>query len=252
MLRSIYNSWSGIALCERSLGQTAHNLANLNTTAFNRAEIAPGDTFYRTLQERRLPHSSEEGLAAGQGVHLQAVVPFTGQGVLQETGRPLDLAISGAGYFRLLDPAGGVLYSRNGSFNLDAAGRIVSASGDYLDLPFSLARGTAELTIGPGGLLSSAGEVLGQIRLYRFVNPGGLTADGAGRYQESALSGAPEEGLPGSGGCGRICQYYLEQSGADTALEMVQLLLAQRALQANVRSLITADELQALLLQIKL
>lgn len=257
MLRSIYNSWSGIAVCERSLGRTAHNLANLNTTAYKRSEMVFGDIFYHALQERRLPYTSEVRLTVGQGVHLQAAAPFLGQGALMETERPLDLAISGEGYFRLLGSVDGrAAYSRNGSFSLDANGRLVTAAGDYLDLPFTLEHGSGFPSIGPEGMavITGAGgevEELGQIRLYRFTNPAGLTSDGAGRYLESALSGEPEEGLPGTNGFGRLCQYCLEQSNADTALEMVQLLLAQRALQANVRSLITADELQALVLQVK-
>ena len=258
MLRSIYNSWSGIAACERSAGQTAHNLANLNTTAYKRSELVFGDILYRELQQRRFPHASEERLPAGQGVHPQAVAPFLEQGVMIASERPLDLAISGEGYFRLLDPADGrAVYSRNGSFSLDANGRVVNAAGDYLDVPFTLDRRSGDLLISPEGmvvLIGSAGEVeeLGQIRLYRFVSPAGLTNDGAGRYLESASSGRPEEGLPGADGFGRICQYYLEQSNAHPVVEMVQLMLAQRALQANVRSLMTADELQALVLQVKL
>lgn len=256
MLRSIYNSRSGIAVCERSLERTAHNMANLNTTAYKRTEAAFGDLFYLALQERRLPCTAAAEPALGQGALLRAAVSFPEQGALQESDGPLDLAIAGEGYFRILGPGGGVAYTRCGSFSLDAEGRVVTASGDLLDLPFTLERGTAGLSISPEGMaviVSSGGEVteLGRIPLYRFVNPAGLGADGGGRYLESSLSGAPEEGRPGSDGFGRICQYCLERSNADTALEMVQLLLARRALQANVRSLITADELQALILQVR-
>lgn len=259
MLRSIYNSRSGIAVSERSLHQTAHNLANLNTTAYKRSEMLAGDMPYHTLQEKRMPFASEAKLPAGQGVHPQAVAPFLGQGALVETERPLDLAISGEGYFRLRSPADNrVLYSRNGSFSLDAGGKLVTAAGYYLDVPFGLGQESAgDLFISPEGIVTitagseEAGE-LGRISLYRFANPGGLVGDGAGCYLESVLSGEPEEGLPGSGGFGSICQYFLEHSNADTVFEMVQLLLAQRALQANARSLVTADELQALILQVKL
>ncbi len=256
MLRSIHNSRSGIAVSESSLNQTAHNLANLNTAAYKRSEMAAGDMPYHTLQERRMPYVSAAGLPAGGGVHPQAAVPFLGQGALAETESPLDLAISGEGYFRLLGPGGRVLYSRNGSFSLDAGGRVVNAAGYYLDIPFNLEQERGELSISPEGavtMTSPGGEVRepGRISLYRFANPGGLISDGAGCCLESALSGRPVEGLPGSGGFGCIRQYCLEQSNSDTALEMVQLLLAQRALQANVRSLITADELQALILQVK-
>lgn len=257
MLRSIHNSRSGIAACERALEQTAHNLANLNTTAYKRSEPAFVDTFYTALQERRLPYVTAARLPIGQGAYPRANVPFPGPGVLVGTERPLDLAISGEGYFRLINPVdGSAFYSRNGNFNLDAAGRVVTAAGDYLDLPFTLEQVTGSLSIGPDGIISvtAAGgvvEELGQIRLYRFTNPAGLSGDGAGRYLETAWSGQPEEGLPGAGGWGRICQYHLEQSNAEMTLEMVQLLLARRVLQANVRSLITADELQALVLQVK-
>lgn len=257
MIRSIYNSWSGIAACEHSLGQTAHNLANLNTPAYKRAETAFGDMLYAELRQRRFPRSSEGEAAVGQGVHPRAFTPFLEQGALMATERPLDLAVSGEGYFRVRSGDGTVAYSRNGSFYLDAAGRLVTAAGDYLEVPFALEHGAGDLTISPEGVAvidGAGGETgeLGQIRLYRFANPAGLASDGAGRYLESVSSGEPEEGLPGADGFGRVCQYYLEQSNADLAVEMVQLLMAQRSLQANVRSLITADELQALALQVRL
>ncbi|NLA27317.1 MAG: flagellar hook-basal body protein [Firmicutes bacterium] len=257
MLRSIYNSRSGIAIYERSLARTAHNLANVNTIAYKRSEVLPGDTSYHSLQDRRFSHTSETRLPIGQGVHLQAATPFMGQGVLIETGRPLDLAISGEGYFRIISAVDGTTYyTRNGHFQLDGTGSVVTATGDYLDVPFKLTAETGLLSITPEGVVVnnlSGGKVeeLGQIKLYRITNPIGLSGDGDGRYLESALSGEAEEGLPGAAGFGSIRQHYLEQSNTDTALEMVQLLLAQRALQANVRCLITADELQALILQVK-
>lgn len=257
MLRSIYNSWSGINACERSLAQVSHNLANVSTTAYKRSELAFSDMLYRTLQERRLPSYSAEGLAVGQGTGLRAQASFSGQGTLRETERPFDLAISGEGYFRFFTADGETVYSRDGHLILDAAGRLVNSAGDYLDFPFMPGERGSTLSISPEGaavITGSSGEPVerGQIRLYRFSNPAGLANEGGGRYLESAFSGPPLEGLPGDAGFGRIQQYYLEQSNTDTALEMVQLLLDQRALQSNVRSLLTADELQALALQIRL
>lgn len=257
MIRSIYNSWSGIAACQRSVEQTAHNLANLNTPAFKRSEVAFGDMLYHELHRRRFPTSVSQDLPVGQGVQVLAKAPFLEQGTLVFGERPLDLAIEGEGYFRLVSSGGTELYTRSGSFQIDAAGKLVTGNGDYLDVPFTLEQGTANLTISLEGTVTVTGDhgqsvELGQIRLYRFANPSGLTEMGAGRYLPGELSGDPQEGLSGDNGFGWIRQYYLEQSNADVRAEMVDLLTTHRALQANIRSLLTADELQALALQIRI
>jgi len=257
LIRSINNSWSGIAACQRSVDQVAHNLANLNTLAYKRSEMVFGDMLYHELHQRRFPTSTRQDLPVGQGVQVLAKAPFLEQGTLVYGERPLDLAIDGEGYFRLLNADGVELYTRNGSFQLDAAGKLLTSSGDYLDVSFPLEQGVLDLSISPEGVAVITGEngkkvELGQIRLYRFANPSGLTENGAGCYLPSELSGEPREGLSGDNGFGRIRQYYLEQSNSEIAAEMVGLLTAHRALQANIRSLLTADELQALALQIRL
>ena len=231
-------------------------MANLNTPAYKRSEAAFGDMLYHELHQRRLAVSSEQDLPVGQGVQPLARALFTGQGALVFEERPLDLAIEGEGYFRLVTDGGEELYSRNGSLQLDAEGRLVNANGDYLDVPFTLGLGVADLTISPEGAVMLKGEDgegvgLGQIHLYRFANPGGLVEIGGGRYRATEVAGEPREGIPGEEGFGRIRQYYLEQSNANIGTEMINLLTAQRALQANIRGLLTADELQALTLQIR-
>ncbi len=257
MIRAIYNSWSGIAACQRSVELTAHNMANLNTPAYKRSEMVFGDMLYHEFHQRRFPTSAEQDLLVGQGVQLLARAPFLEQGTLLYGERPLDLAIEGDGYFRLLGHGEGELYTRCGSFQVDESGKLVTCNGDYLDTAVTLERGAIDLTIGPDGKITATGEngetvELGQLRLYRFPNPYGLTEVGSGCYMANEASGDPREGIPGENGFGRIRQYYLEMSNADIRAEMVDLLIAQRTLQANVRSLVTADELQALTLQVKI
>ena len=260
MIRAYANFYSGITAHLRSLEQTADNLANVNTPAFKRAEVSFNDLLYYRLQEKRMPTAAAPETPppqGGSGARAAELVPFFEQGSIVEGGRPFDLASDGQGFFRVFRQDGTAAYTRHGSFYLDRAGRLVTGQGDILDLPFSLAGYRGEtVEIAPTGVVTAqneAGETvtLGVIPLYRFVNTAGLQKTRSGQFLPTEASGEPLAGTPGLNGFGSLRQYCLEGSNVDLGLEMIQLIMAQRALQANARGMTAADELQALTLQVR-
>lgn len=260
MIRAYASFLSGITAHQRSLEVAADNVANVNTAAFKRSELSFNDLLYDNMQIKRLPVANPPGSPnpqVGLGVRIGAVVPLFAQGSIIEGGRPLDLAIEGEGFFRIIRSDGSAFYTRQGVFNLDADGRLVTAYGDFLDVPFALQGYRLEtLLISPEGVVAAENaaaeiETLGVITLYRFNNSAGLLKDRSGHYLATEASGEPFAGAPRDEGFGVLRQYYLEGSNSDLGLEMVQLIAAQRALQANARGLIIADELQALTLQVR-
>lgn len=260
MSRSFFNAFSGIAAYQRSLQQVAENVANVNTTAYKRSEASFTELLYGELREKRYsvdPLDDRLEPFTGKGVHMYPVTRFFDQGNLELTFRPLDLAIEGRGFFRINREDGTEAYTRRGNFHVDVDGDIVTDRGEYLDTDVNLAGIQLEsLSIGPDGQvtgLDANGQwvALGQISLYRFVNEGGLEKTSNGLFQITEASGEAEEGEPGAEEFGSLRQYYLERSNVDLAGEIVQLITSQRAFQANVRSLITADELKALTLLVR-
>ncbi len=260
MSRSFFNAFSGVAAYQRSLQQVADNLANVNTNAYKRSEVSFTELLYSELGEKRYsvdPLQGELPPFAGKGTHMYPVTRVYNQGSLQLTDRSLDLAVEGKGFFRINRPDGTEAYTRRGSFFADKDGTIVTDRGEELDLNFNLAGiMTNTVIITPEGQVSGeneAGEriLLGEISLYNFVNQGGLLKDSSGLFTATEASGEPEEGNPGTNGFGALRQYFLEASNVDIAMEMIHLMASQRALQANVRSLVTADELKALTLLVR-
>ncbi len=260
MSRSFYNAFSGIAAYQRSLQQIGDNLANLNTNAYKRSEVSFTELLYRDIQERGYsvdPAPDGPVPFSGKGTHMYPVTKIFDQGYLQETERPLDLAIEGDGFFRINREDGTEAYTRRGSFYVDADGNIVTDRGDYLDVDFDLdGIYVNTVAIGPNGQVSGVNEAgervdLGEIPLYIFQNNGGLSKEEGGLFEETDTSGAPEEFVPGTGEAGTLRQFYLEGSNVDLAAEMVELIANQRALEGNTRSMITADELKALTLLVR-
>lgn len=260
MIRLMSLFLSGVTAHQHRLDQVADNVANLNTVAFKRREILFTDLLYDLMQEKRWPVADQPDAPrpqAGTGVRVGATVSFFEQGPIIESDRSLDLTIEGEGFFRVIRGDGSAAYTRQGSFYLQSAGNLVTAQGEPFDLPFNL-RGyrLTTVTISPEGIVTAQNETgvtdtLGVITLHRFPNPDGLLKSRSGQFIATAASGAPQSGAPAAEGFGRLRQYSLEGSNAGIALEMVQLLTAQRALRAGARGLAAADELQALALQVR-
>ncbi len=260
MGRSFYNAFSGIAAYQSALAKIGDNLANLNTNAHKRSEVSFTELLYSEMQEKGYsvdPLPEELPPHSGKGVHMYPVTKIFDQGALQQTERPLDLAIEGEGFFRIERQGGTEAYTRRGSFFVDNDGSLVTDRGDYLDVEFDLDGILLNsVVVGPNGQVSGENFEgdrvdLGDIMLYSFVNKGGLFKLGGGLYEATESSGEPDELPPGGNGAGSLNQYHLEASNVDMSAEMVELIANQRALEGNTRSMITADELKALTLLVR-
>ena len=241
----------------------SNNLANVNTVGYkaNRADFA--DLLYQNQQHAITPASEETlvpvGVQIGHGVRLAATAKEHTQGPLQQTGVATDLAIVGDGFLRVEQFDGSFGYTRAGSLSFDANGQLVTPQG-YRLLP--------EVILPPGSVresfaISSSGEVsvriadesepvaIGQIQLYRFVNPAGLDALGENIFNETPASGVAIGGQPLTNGNGRIEHRFIERANVEAATELVNLIVAQRAYELNSRAVQTSDTLLGIANSIK-
>ena len=176
-------------------------------------------------------------------------VPLFDEGELVNTGRDLDLAIEGDGFFQITMPGGDTRYTRDGSFRLNSDGQMVNASGYYLDPSVTIPSDTLKVNIGSDGTVSvlqpgaSAPTSVGNITLARFPNPAGLSSEGRNLYSETAASGTATVGTPGASGCGTLQQKFLEKSNVQMVQELVSLIVAQRAYEINARAIRAGDEM---------
>ncbi|MCC5926839.1 MAG: flagellar basal-body rod protein FlgG [Bacteroidetes bacterium] len=255
MLRALTTGALGMSSQQKTVDNIANNLANVNTTGFKRSTIAFQDMFYENIATSRQgaaanrPTNDAPSLQIGHGSRAVATIRNFMQGPLTETNNPLDMGISGEGFFQIELPDGSIGYSRDGNFNRDASGLIVNNSGlplaDQIEIPMD-AIGimisqdgvvTAQMP-GNQGLMD-----LGQIELAKFVNTGGLAALGDNLFAETEASGLPIIGMAGSEGFGVIRQGFLEQSNVDIVTEMVKLIEAQRAYETNSKMVQTAEDM---------
>ena len=270
MLKSLANSFTGLRAHQQALDVTAHNIANINTVAFKEKQLSFAQLPGKTLEQRRLPVAGEpqSPRLCDRGVALAAAVSLSENGSLAFTGRGLDLAIAGEGYFRVVRPEGTYAYTRAGNFLLDAEGKVVTPKGDRLDFfpALQLRAGSinfSAIQITPSGEIwaSIAEEAggnfgvdtvkVGEIPLYRFTNPQGLYHIGDNLFLPSEASGPPLEGRPKEAGFGEIKAGFLERANVDLGRQMVALISAQRGLQASARAAVTAEELWALTLNVR-
>jgi flagellar basal-body rod protein FlgG len=179
------------------------------------------------------------------------------QGVLQQTSNPLDIAIEGDGFFQVLQPDGTPAYTRDGSFKRDANGSIVTADGNFLSPQITIPANATSVQIGQDGIVTALipgqqqPQQLGQIQLVRFTNAAGLAPKGQNLFVQTGASGAPTLSQPGLNGTGTLQGGYLEQSNVAVVEEMVNLITAQRAYEANSKAIVTADEMLQTAVQTK-
>ncbi|HUX32339.1 MAG TPA: flagellar basal-body rod protein FlgG [Gemmatimonadaceae bacterium] len=232
----------------------ANNLANINTTGFKRSRADFEDLLYQTVQNGAVIGSPDAETALpiqiGRGTRLAGVQPLQTQGNPEQTGRNLDVAIEGAGYFQVQLPSGDTAYTRDGSFNVSDQGTIVTQDG-YAVMPnIKVPQDATGITI------SSTGEVtatrgssnttidLGRIELATFANPSGLLNDGQNLLSPTPSSGDPVAGYPGENGMGQLLQGSLEGSNVQVVQEMVDMITAMRAYEINSKAITNADQMQ--------
>ena len=260
MIRSLWIARTGLDAQQTQLDVISNNLANVSTTGFKRSRAVFEDLLYQTLRQPGAQSTQQtqisSGLQIGTGVRPVATERIHTQGNLQQTGNGLDVAIQGEGFFQIQLPDGTTAYTRDGSFQLDNQGQIVTASGYPLSPAIILPADTLSMTIGKDGTVSvqQSGQVaptqVGTIQLATFVNPGGLQSAGENLFLETASSGTPTANTPGSNGAGVLNQNYVETSNVNVAEELVQMITTQRAYELNSRAIQTSDQMLGRLTQL--
>ena len=244
---------SGMAAQQLRVDTIANNLANVNTTAFKKSRVCFEDVLYQTLEGTRIVNykgSETVGpMQVGRGVRTAAILRDDSQGTTEQTNRPLDLAVNGAGYFQVERPDGTVAYTRDGTFTISDTGSIVTTGGYTLVPGVTIPPEATQVSVSATGIVSatvatsSTPVQLGQIQLARFVNPSGLESLGENLYAQTAASGQPMTGQAQVDGFGSVLQGALEDSNTDVVTEMVDMISAQRAYEVNSKAVQAADEM---------
>ena len=248
---ALWTAKTGLDAQQTRMQVISNNLANTNTTGFKRDRAVFQDLLYQNVRQPGAASSDNttlpSGLSVGTGVRVASTEKLFSQGNLSRTEDPFDLAIQGRGFFEVQTPDGGVAYTRDGSFQLDAEGRMVNASGFVLQPGITIPTEVSGVTIGIDGTVTAQqpGQAtpvqLGSIGLTDFVNPAGLQALGGNLFAETAASGAPFAGPGGTGGMGTLVQGSVETSNVNVVEELVSMIETQRAYEINSKAISTTD-----------
>ncbi len=253
-MRALDTAATGMAAMDLQVQVIAGNLANMTTTGFKSQRAEFQDLIYEHVQ-RIGAQASENGNILPVGIELGSGVKAVGtprlmtQGTLTQTGNSLDVAIQGTGWFKILMPDGTFSYTRDGSFQMDNQGRIVTAEGNLVQPTITIPQNSSGLTINQQGQVSvtparsTTSSILGQFTLTTFINDAGLQANGDNLFTATPASGAPQDGLPGINGAGTLLQGSLEQSNVSPVTEISNLIAAQRAYEMNSKVITAADEM---------
>lgn len=260
MIRSLWSARTGLDAQQTQLDVISNNLANVGTDGYKRSRAVFEDLLYQTMRQPGAQQTQQNqigsGLQIGAGVRTIATEKVFSQGGLQQTGKSLDLAIQGNGFFQIEMPDGTAAYTRNGNFQLDNQGNVVTPSGYQLADNINIPQDAVSITVGKDGTVSvlQAGQVapieVGAIQLANFVNVGGLQSAGENLFRETASSGVANPNQPGTNGVGVINQGYVETSNVNVAEELVSMIVTQRAYELNSRVVQTSDQMLARLTQL--
>ncbi len=253
-MRSLSIAATGMLAQQLNVEVISNNIANMNTTGFKRQRAEFQDLLYQTVE--RVGSTSSEagtivpaGVQIGLGVKAAAVYNISEQGNLQSTDNPLDVAISGAGYFQVTLPSGDTAYTRAGSFQLSPNGEIVTVQGYTVAPAITVPANALQVTINQSGQVLVqlpnvvAESIVGQFQLANFANPAGLDPQGDNLFLETAASGSATTGTPATNGLGQIEQGFVETSNVNTVTEITNLITAQRAYEMNSKVIQTSDEM---------
>jgi flagellar basal-body rod protein FlgG len=253
MIRALYTAASGMDAQQTNIDNVAHNLANVNTTGFKKSRVEFEDLVYQEVRAAGSAASATTeapvGLEMGLGTRAVATARDFSAGNMRSTGGPLDLAIQGDGFFKIAMPDGTDAYTRAGTFHLDAQGSIVTAEGYALEPGISIPTNATSISISNDGVVSAtipgqtATQELGTIEIATFPNAGGLRPLGGNLFQPTTASGDEEVGSPGTDARGTLQQGFLEDSNVSVVEEMVNMIIGQRAYEANSRVVKAADEM---------
>ncbi len=253
MIRSLWMAATGMAAQQLNIDVISNNLANVNTPGFKKSRVDFQDLLYQTLRPAGFTEAQgvqvPTGVQVGLGTRAAAVSRIFTQGDFQQTENPLDLVIEGDGFFQVLMPSGSVAYTRDGTFKLDAQGRLVTSDGYPLDPEISIPPEATSISVGSDGTVSvilpgqQAPQELGRIQVARFANPAGLASLGRNLLQNTAASGEATVDTPGMNGMGTLAHGFIEMSNVKVVEEMVNMIVAQRAYEVTSKAIQTADEM---------
>jgi flagellar basal-body rod protein FlgG len=235
------------------LDTIANNLANVGTNGFKRGGVVFEDLMYDTLRQAGAASGEQSqlptGLQVGLGTRVAASTRNFSQGNLQQSGNNLDIAIKGQGFFQVQLADGSTAYTRDGSFQLDGSGQIVTSDGHVLQPGITIPANAQGVTIAANGTVTATvpgqatAQTVGQLQLASFVNPSGLDPRGQNLYAETAASGAPAAGAPGADGLGQLLQGYVEGSNVNVVEELVSMIATQRAYELSSKAIETTDQM---------
>ncbi len=254
MIRALYSAGSGMAAEQMNLDNIANNLANANTTGFKMRRTQFQDLLYQNFIQPGAAAGAQtvvpSGLQIGLGTRPASNEVIFTQGNFQSTDNPLDVVIQGKGFFQVQKPDGSLAYTRAGNFQLDRNGTLVTADGDPVQPQITIPAQAQTITIAPDGTVSytqpgqTASQVAGQIQLANFPNPAGLNSIGSTLFTPTDASGEATTGAPGGQeGLGTLLQGYIEQSNVSVVDEFVNMIVTQRAYEANSKVVRAADEM---------
>ena len=255
MIRALYTAASGMNAQQANIDNVAHNLANVNTPGFKKAHVQFEDLVYQETTIPGAPTSgggeSPTGLQTGLGTRPVASSRDFSAGNLRATNSPMDIAIQGDGFLQVSMPDGSTSYTRAGSLQRDAQGMLVTSEGYALEPAITVPSNATSVTVGKDGVVSAsiagqtATQQLGTLELATFQNPAGLKPLGGNLFQITSASGEAQVGTPGTDNRGTIAQGFLEDSNVSVVEEMVNMILGQRAYEANSKVIKAADEMLA-------
>ena len=253
MTQALWIAKTGLDAQQSRMAIIANNLANVNTTGYKYSRPIFNDLLYQTIRQPGAQSSQNteipSGLLLGTGVRTMSTQKFYSQGNIIQTENPTDLGITGKGFFEILMPDGSTAYTRDGTFQLNSQGQMVTSNGFILQPAITIPDNTQSLTIGEDGTVTvlAAGATsptqIGSIQLADFINPAGLQPIGDNLLKETAASGAPTTGTPGLSGLGRTIQGSLESSNVNVVAELVNMIETQRAYEMNSKAISTSDQM---------
>lgn len=253
MNQALWISKTGLDAQQTKMSTIANNLANVGTTGFKRGRAIFEDLVYQNVRQVGSQSSQNtllpSGLQVGTGTRVVATERIFTQGNLTQTSNQLDVAVQGRGFFEILLPDGSQAFTRDGSFQVNDQGVMVTSAGYQLQPPVTIPQGALSVTVAPDGTVSvqqpntPQATQVGSILISDFINPAGLQARGENLFLQSGASGAPQPGNPGLNGLGTLAQGYVESSNVNVVEELVNMIETQRAYEMNSRAISTADQM---------
>jgi len=253
MSQALWIAKTGLDAQQTRMAVVSNNLANVNTTGFKQGRAVFEDLLYQNIRQAGGQSSQDtllpSGLSLGTGVRIVATAKMFAQGSALQTGNPLDVAISGSGFFQILKPDGDLAYTRDGTFQKNDQGELVTSGGYVVQPGITLPDNAQSISVGTDGTVSvklpgqTAPTQVGTLEIVAFINPVGLQPVGENLFIETAASGSAQGGTPGLNGLGTLQQGALEGSNVNVVSELVNMIETQRAYEMNSKAITTNDQM---------